>query len=183
METTGRVVGTAVDILSGKVNVTVELNTKPMDDLREISDIPVLDVILKKHRNKRSLDANAYFHLLVGKIADKLKISKIRCKNILIARYGQQDFLDDGKPIILKTNIGVEQMLEQEMLHCLPCGNKIENGADVVFYKVYRGSHTYDSKEMSILIDGTVNEAKDLGIDTMPPDELIRLVEAWKGAR
>ena len=35
-----------------------------------------------------------------------------------------------------------------------------------------RGSHTYDSKEMSRLIDGTVSEAKELGIETMPLDEL-----------
>jgi hypothetical protein len=33
---------------------------------------------------------------------------------------------------------------------------------------------------MSILIDGTVQEAKDLGIETIPPAELARLVKAWK---
>ena len=57
-----------------------------------------------------------------------------------------------------------------------------EDGSEVLFYKVYRGSHTLDSKEMSILIDGTVQEAKELGIEVLPPRDLERLVKAWQRA-
>lgn len=179
MESTGKLISSSVDILSGKLHITFEIDTQPVDELVAIKDM-ALDIIAKKHRNKRSLDANAYFHVLVGKIADRLKISKPRCKNILITRYGQQEFLDDGGQVVIKTNIDVDKMMEQEVLHCLPCGTKIENGSEVVFYKVYRGSHTYDSKEMSVLIDGTVSEAKELGIDTMTPEEIERLVNLWQ---
>lgn len=70
-------------------------------------------------------------------------------------------------------------MLEQETLHCYPCGCKEENGQSLNFFRIYRGSHTYDTKEMSILIDGTVQEAKDLGIETMTPDELDRIKQEW----
>ena len=42
-----------------------------------------------------------------------------------------------------------------------------------------RGSHTYDTKEMSRLIDGAVFEAQALGIETLPPDELERMKQQW----
>ena len=184
METKGRLVNVTKDIISGKLNVTFQIDTEPIAELNEwgrTSD--VLDIIAKKHTKKRSLTANAYFHVLVGKIADKLGISKTRAKNILICRYGQQDFLDDGNPIILKTNISVEKMLEQEFLHCQACKvDRQHDGSEVLFYKVFRGSHTLDSKEMAVLIDGTVQEAKELGIETISPDELKRMVERWQKA-
>ena len=178
METTGKLINMTMDISSGKLNVTFQIDTKPLDDLNSLEKMESLDIIAKKHRKKRSLDANAYFHLLVGKIADTISppISKTRCKNMLIGRYGQPELLDDGTPVIIKTNIDVDKMLEQEFLHCLPC--RVEN--DVVFYRVCRGSHTYDSKEMSILIDGTVQEAQALGIETIPPAELERMVSKWQ---
>lgn len=182
METTGKLVDVTMDILNRKLNVTFQIDTKPMEELNTLGELDAIDIIAKKHRQKRSLDANAYFHVLVGKIADTMNppISKTRAKNILIGRYGQQELLDNGAPAILKTNLSVDQMLEQEFLHCYPCGCKIENGTEVVFYKVYRPSRTLDSKEMSILIDGTVQECKMLGIETIPPLELERMVSKWR---
>lgn len=180
METTGKLINITRDFMTGKLNVTFQIGTEPIDDLNEMAKLDVLDITAKKHKKKRSLDANSYFHVLVGKIADKLHISKTHCKNILIGRYGQQEFLEDGKPIVIKSNVSVEKMLEQEFLHTVPCGTKTENGIEVVFYKVFRGSHTYDTKEMSILIDGTVQEAKDMGIETIPPAELERMVSRWR---
>ena len=180
METIGKLVNITRDFVTGKLNVTFQISTEPIDELNTLASLDEVDIIAKKHRKKRSLDANAYFHVLVGKIADKLCISKARCKNILIGRYGQQEFLDDGQQVVLKTNIGVDQMLEQEFLHCKPCGCKIENDSEVIFYKVYRGSHTLDSKEMSILIEGTVQEAKSQGIEVISPAELERMVSRWQ---
>lgn len=65
---TGRLVDMAFT-LGGKQRVTLEIN----GDFREIWDKlhqePVLDVEIKKHREKRSLSANAYFHVLCNKIS------------------------------------------------------------------------------------------------------------------
>jgi hypothetical protein len=180
METTGKLINITRDFVTNKLNVTFQISTEPIDELNTMAKLDAIDIIAKKHKKKRSLDANSYFHVLVGKIADKLNISKTHCKNILIGRYGQQEFLEDGKPIVIKSNVSVEKMLEQEFLHTVPCGTKTENGIEVVFYKVFRGSHTYDTKEMSILIDGTVQEAKDMGIETIPPAELERMVSRWQ---
>ena len=136
---------------------------------------------IEKYREKRSLDANAYFHVLVGKIADVIGISKNRCKNMLICRYGQTEILDDA-PVVIHSNVPIETMAEQQLLHCDPVDCYTDGDAEMVTYQVYRGSHTYDTKEMSILIDGTVQEAKDLDIETMPPDELERMMKVYEAS-
>ena len=96
-------------------------------------------------------------------------------KNILICKYGQPQLLPDGALMIYKTNAPEEFMYELETLHCIP----IRYEDDATFYKVYRGSHTYDTEEMSHLIDGTVADAKELGIETMTPAELLEMKERW----
>jgi len=182
MELTGNLVSTSRDFISNKLLVTFSVNESSefIKNYEDIKSYKLTDLVVKRHREKRSLDANAYFHVLLGKIAESLNISKPRCKNVLIGRYGQIDFLSEGEPVVIKTNIPVSQMLEQESLHVLPCGVEVQNGREINFYKVYRGSSTYNTKEMSVLIDGTVQEAKDLGIDTMTPDQLEKMKQEWK---
>ena len=183
MECKGRIISISQDFETKGILVTLSLADVPVQGLQELKAMDLLAVSLKKYRKKRSLDANAYFHLLVGKLADSLRISKIRCKNIMIGRYGQADYID-GQPVMIKTQIPVSDMLEQENLHCLPCGGKTEeNGLQTFFYMVYRGSHTYNTEEMSILIDGVVKEAEGQGIETATPDEIEKLKSLWKGRR
>lgn len=50
-------------------------------------------------------------------------------------------------------------------------GNGRVQGKDFTHYKVYKGSSEYDSKEMSILIDGIIQEARNIGIETITPAE------------
>ena len=176
METTGKLTAVTQDIITGKLNITFQIDTAPVDELNRIAAIESLDIKADKHRKKRSLDANAYFHHLVGKIAESQTISKAKAKNILICRYGQVQLLPDGSPMIYKTNAPVEYMMELESTHCIP----VKYTDKATFYKIYRGSHEYDSKEMSLLIDGTVADAKELGIETVPPQEIQRMVQAWQ---
>lgn len=132
-----------------------------------------IDIDIKEHKEKRSLNANAYFHKLVDELRQKLKISFAACKNHLITSYGQLEYIDDV-PAVIKTNIEPERMREIETLHCLPIAVKeVEEGA--YWYRLYRGTHTYDSREMAMLIDGTIEECKEQGIETMTPNELERL--------
>lgn len=132
---------------------------------------------LKEYREKRSLNANAYFHVLVEKIAEKQGLTHSEVHNQLIADYGCMD--EDIKNIILDDSI---PYLRLETIHLRPTdATKIlDNGKLYRVYIVMRGSHTYDTKEMARLIDGTVSEAKDLGIETLTPDELERMKQQWK---
>ncbi len=180
MEFTGQITGVSKDWKSSKWNVTFSINEEStLQQLESIQDCEKLSVKAVKYRKKRSLDANSYFHVLNGKLADVLRISKPRCKNILLSRYGQPYLLEEDKQAVIKSNIPISTMLENEDIHCFPCGSKVENGQELTFYRVYRGSHTYDTREMSILIDGTVDECKEQGIETLPPDALKRMFEAW----
>lgn len=126
-------------------------------------------VEIKPYRATRSLDANSYFHVLCGKIADKIGSSKIEVKNRMIALYGQP-YIIDGKLdyIIARDDASVEKWPE---IHLQPTAQTKElNG---VLYRVYINMrHTgkndidegYNTKEFSILIDGTISEAREVGI-------------------
>ena len=180
MKCTGRLKNISIDFFTRKTILSLEVNEDISGEYDKLKDKDKLDIEIKRWRQKRSLDANAYFHVLVSKIADELRISKSRCKNILIGRYGQPELLDNGEEAVIKTNVLPSRMLEQEYLHCRCVGSTQENGKEIIFYKIYRGSHTYDTREMSILIDGTVQEAKDLGIETMTPDQIEEMKQKWK---
>ena len=135
---------------------------------------------IDRHREKRSLDSNAYFHVLCDKLRQKLGMSMSRCKNHLIADYGQIEYLAEGEPLIYKTNAPEERMMELETPHTKCIKVSEENGRQVFFYRVYRGSHTYNSAEMAQLIDGTVAECKEQGIETATPMELARMAALWE---
>lgn len=129
-------------------------------------------------KKKRSLDANAYFHVLVGKIADKLRISKAKCKNILISRYGQYEIID-GEQTIISVSSEID-MENREDIHCNPLGYGYVNGKQFTHYAIMRPSHLLDSKEFAILLDGTVDEAKQMGIEVLSPEEIKRIESLWK---
>lgn len=177
MEVTGKITALSKDWVSGKFLLTLEINEASVleNQFDNLKTLEKLKIKIVKWTQKRSLDANAYFHVLVGKIADNRKISKALCKNILLGRYGQREMQGD-KPVVISVVSEVD-MMEREDIHTVAIGYGNVGGKEFTHYAVVRGSHTYDSKEMSILIDGTVNEAKDLGIETLPPEELARMME------
>lgn len=161
--------------LDGKPRVTFEVDA--IDEIRGMEEQEIA-IEVKIRRNKRSLNANAYFHVLMGKIAEKLKISKQRAKNLLLAKYGQREILEDG-PFIISILSNVD-MLEREDIHCVPVGYGEVNGKDFTHWAVLKPSHEYDTKEMAELIDGTIEDAKELGIETLSPAELERMKAAWQ---
>ena len=58
-------------------------------------------------------------------------------------------------------------------------GHRYHHGAHYTDYIVYKGSSEYDTYEMSVLIDGVIHEAEQLGIPTITPREAERLLERW----
>lgn len=135
-----------------------------------------------KEKQKRSLNANSYFHVMCDKLRQKFDppMSMACCKNHLITSYGQIMYISDGEQMIYKTNAPVEFMQEQETVHALCVKITEENGKPVYFYRIYRGSHEYDTKEMAQLIEGTVEECKAQGIETEPPDRIKEMLMLWE---
>lgn len=177
MELTGKAVGASLDFDTNRFRITFEVNENDIvkaeyDKLKSYDKLKIKAV---KYTQRRSLDANAYFHVLVGKIADALTISKAKAKNVLICKYGQPEYLPDGNIFYYQSNAPEEYMWEQEIIHAMP----VRYDGKLTVYKIYRGSHTYDTKEMSVLIDGTVADAKELGIETITPTEIAEMKERW----
>lgn len=135
-----------------------------------------LTLEIKIFRQKRSLNANKYFHKLVELIAEATNSSHTEIHNRLIAEYGQRDM--DLNNVILEDSIPYEKIAT---IHLRPTTRTqiLDNGKLYRVYFVMRGSHTYDTKEMARLIDGTVSEAKELGIETLPPDEIEKMKALW----
>lgn len=175
METVGRIADVAREFTSNKVRITFVINELP-SDLEDLTGCDTLDITVRRHTEKRSLTANAYFHKLVSLIAQRNKESITERKNSLIAEYGQFD--ETIKNIILDDEIDWRQV---GYLHLMPttATRVLDNGRLYRVYHVMRGSHTYSVAEMSRLIDGTVEQAKELGIETLPPAELARMKAAW----
>ena len=181
METTGRVKTINQDWKTEKIVLSLELDHADSNALNEISGLECLDISVKKHRIKRSLNANAYFHKLVSLIAHKINGNNIAVKNRLIREYGQYEYIDGMIPTYMMKAEYEDKILNREGVHFQTVGYEHLAGQDYVKLAVMRGSHTYNTAEMSRLIDGTVQEAKELGIETLPPDQLERMKSLWTG--
>ena len=181
MNFTGRLVGISRDFETSKPVLQLAVN----ESLYGINDLQDKDLSIKivRKSQKRSLDANAYFHALCDKLRfkiDSVPWSMARVKNHLIADYGQVMYLEEGAPLIYKTNAPPEYVRELEEPHLHLVKTEFERGKEVYFYRMYRGSHTYNSLEMSKLIDGTIEECKALGIETMTRTQIERMIAAWE---
>lgn len=123
----------------------------------------VLDLEIKKHREKRSLTANAYAWKLMSKIGKAVTppIPNEEVYEMMLRQYAPVQIVFVPKEVDLKEYVP----------HC----EEWAESADMVYWKVYKGSSEYDSKEMSVFIEGIKAEAEQLGIETLPPDELRRL--------
>ena len=69
----------------------------------------------------------------------------------------------------------------KKMYHIKPTSEvkETQSGRRFRTYVMLRGSSTYDTAEMSALINGLVEECKDLGIETMTPQELDRMMDLY----
>lgn len=130
----------------------------------------VYDVKIDKHREKRSLNANAYLWKLVTEIGNILNKSKEEVYLQMLIDYGQSEMVS------ILSEIDVKGYFKYYKL----AGTSILNGKEFNHYKIYKGSSEYDTKEMSILLNGVVQEAKNLGIKTKDDIELEKLIEEWE---
>lgn len=141
------------------------------------TDKPFLASI-KPFRKKRSLDANAYFWTLCGKLSACIRIPPEEIYRELIKSVG------DNYDIVPIRNDAVERWVKNWESHgigwvCENLGSsKIDGYSNIINYA---GSSTYDTAQMSRLISLIVDECKEQGIETATPEELSRMVEEWNG--
>ena len=174
--------GRLVDLTIGlnrKQRVTVEIDRDFREDYDRLKD-QELDVEIKKHREKRSKSANAYFHVLVNKIAAEEGGGDEAVKKRLVCEYGVLAKDEDGLTVGFKLPASVNVDTIYPYVKCFD--TREENGKLFKCYLVYKQTHLMDSKEMARLIDGAIEVARDLGIETDTPEQLARYKEEWRAA-
>lgn len=182
MKMTGFLRGLSLNWQTRRPEITLEVDGDAAD-IEKLKD-KKLSVELKQYREKRSLDANAYYWVLVGKLADVLGQSSAWVHNHMLRKYGQIMVIDyqGVYTVLLDTDEAQKAIDEAETYHLKPT-SQVKPGKGGKMYRTYmmlRGSSDYDSKEMSTLINGLVEECKVVGIETLPPAELERMIKAYE---
>lgn len=162
--------GRLIDFSTGynrKQRVTVELDSDFRDGFDALKDVDV-EITIKKWRDKRSKDANAYFHVIVNQIAQTTGQGDDEVKRQLIVRYGAVCRDVNGNIVGIKLPASVDVTNIYPYTRCYKTVE--DNGTLCNCFLLYKHSKDMDTKEMAHLIDGAIQEAKDLGIDTDTPE-------------
>lgn len=133
------------------------------------------DVEIREHREKRSLDANAYFWVLADRLAEELRIPKTEIYRRYIREIG------GNNETVCIPDKGVDKLRREWerngdgwLTSTMP--SKLPGCTNVV---LYYGSSTYDTAQMSRLIDMAVQDCVDQGIETLPPEKMAGMMEEW----
>ena len=157
-----------------KQRVTIELDTDFREGFDALKGADV-EVKIKKWRALRSLDANAYFHVLVNAIAEARGVGDEEVKRELVLEYGVVARDDDGNKIGSMLPSGVDASLYYKYARWYK--SMEVNGKEVDCYLFYKPTHEMDTKEMARLIDGAIEVAKELNIDTDTPEQKARFYQ------
>ena len=134
------------------------------------------DLEVKEHRKKRSLDANAYAWVLMGKLAEAMRITPVEVYLQAIQNVGgnyeiipiKEEAAEHFKRIWEANGLGWP---------CVDMGrSKIPGYRNL---RAYYGSSTFSVPQMQVLIDNLVQDCKALDIETLTPEKLALLVEGW----
>lgn len=150
-----------------------------VDKLAMCSKEKPLNAEIKAIRKKRSINANAYHYVLCDLMAKAVGISANELHFSLMADYGTPFKDEDGRLqyVLLKDTdslIGTGAYVRATGHY-----EQRPNGDEYQWYIVIKPSHLYDTEEMSKLLDGTIREASEIGIETATPEEVAKMKVMW----
>ena len=179
-ELTGRMLppityyGMAKPVLTIEVDGNTESLFQIYDDLKQAEK---LSVKIGQFKKKRSLDANAYCWVLISKLAEKLTLPKVDIYRSAIKEIGgNSDTVCVMDKAVQSLRDGWERNGIGWLTETMP--SKIDGCTNVT---LYYGSSTYDTAQMSRLINIIVEECRQIGIETKSQEELDSLLGAWQG--
>ena len=177
MELTGKIADMSIDFKSGKPKLVLEINETQgaMNLFDELHECEKLSIEIDKYREKRSLDANAYFFVLADKLAAKLNTTKEEVYRNAIKEIG------GVSEIVCVKNEAVDRLCKGWELKGLgwqtdTFPSKLEGCTNVI---LYYGSSTFDTAQMSRLISNIVQDCEAVGIDTRTPEEIAKMISLW----
>lgn len=175
MKFTGRIKNIVKDWQSGQFHITFAINeASAITEIDKIKNVEKLSIEAKKHREKRSLDANGMLWACIGDIAKSMTppADKWDVYLDMLNHYGKYTY------ICVKPNV-VEAMKAQ-WRECEVIGEVDINGQKAVQMLCYFGSSTYNTKEFSVLLDGVISEMKNMGLQPPPSKEMRMVLEEWE---
>lgn len=175
MEILGTLHDLSRDWKTDQVHITFTIDNESV--LQEIEKYKNSKLCIKvqKYRKKRSLDANAYLWVLCSKLAIVHETSKDEIYEEMLQKYGELYQDDEGNYIVitLRADIDTSKIDGHWKYYKTSADGKFKS------YLMIKGTSQYDTSEMARFIDMVVQEAKDEGIETLPPDELERMKSLW----
>lgn len=171
-EFSGKMKNLTFDHTTKKALLTLSINEEADAKRLVCSELRDAEVSVKidKHRKKRSLNANSYAWKLIGEISDILRASKNEIYLLMLKRYGQSEMV----------SVLAAVPMDRYFKYFEEAGESRLNGKLFKHYRIYKGSSEFDTREMSVFIDGIVSEAKALGIQTETPEELLNIKSLWE---
>lgn len=159
--------------LNGNFNIIIEVPKESnLSTVIEVLSDEKLKVARIDHkRNKRSLDANSALWKMLSMMADKLQTTKDELYLQMLDKYGVFTF------VVVKPK--VVERVKQEWKTVREIGEVTINGQTGIQLQCFFGSHAYDSKEFSVLLEGVIQEAKELGIDFISKEDQARMINEW----
>ena len=174
LDTTGIITDLNIDFNTSKPKITILLDTNNKEVIEGLKNDGKLNIELKKYRKKRSLDSNAYAWALLGELQNVLNVPKEEIYRDLIRNIGSYEIV----PI---KNEAVEKFRQAWSKNGLgwvteTTKSKLEGFTNVV---AYYGSSTYNTKEMTRLLDSVIQDCKSQNIETKPQAEIDSLLRSW----
>lgn len=145
--------------------------------VQDLTDGKEHTLILKKQSKKRSLDANAYFWVMVNELARILGTSPKDIYREYIRDVGGNFYVVPVKTELVgrfcdEWCFGHDGRIAEDMGAC-----RHTEGYNNV--RIYIGSSDYDTQQMSRLIDLVVADCKEQGIETLTPKDKELLMQRW----
>ena len=171
MECIGKLKSISRNWLSGNWEITFSVEENITGYIDKIKD-KLLRITVKQYREKRSLDSNAYAWVLMQKIAEAVHSDKWSVYLDMLEKYSRA-----FTHVIVRPD--VVPRFEAEWRTVRNLGEISVNGQTGIQMQLYFGSSTFDTKEMSVFIDGLIEECRQLEIETLPPNEIERMKREW----
>jgi len=128
-----------------------------------------IKINIKKFFKKRSTNANSYAWALITELANVLDMSKEEVYLLKLKDYGQSEL------VLISEDVNPKYFFKYYSEE----GQTVVKGKKYKWYKVYKGTSEYDTREMSIFINGLIRDCEEQNIYTKPKKEVDKLLESW----
>ena len=163
-------------MLDGSALISVRVHAWQATDafMEQMEKLQRFNLVLKvgKFRDKRSLNANALLWKCCTSLADILHVSKDEIYLKALRDYGEN--------IYIAAVPEAEEALRRSFREVIPLGIHNINGNLMGNFRCVLGSSQYNTEQMSRLLDGVIEDCREMGGFVPDEREIMTGLELWK---